>query len=420
MSAPSTLVAGEGGGVLVAAATGAGTAALACEGLGGRTRAPSGVPVYATDALPDQLDVARVLLVACETSTRERVGAWASARGIALELAVPDRLPLPDGVRAVSVTAPSTASGKTATVRRVVRALRAAGVRVAVARHPIADLLLWDRFATTVVRDPEGLSAPRPLAEREELAPVVGAGIPVASGLDPESLLRTAAREAGSGGVVVLDGGGAAEPWIQADIDVVVVDLLRPPAPAVEQRIAKAHAVVLAKADSAEPQAVREIEARVRSWNGTAEIVLADLAVGIAPTGVVQDRAVVCVEDWSSLVLGGLRGGAGTVAARRFRCGMVDPRPFAVGAVRETLTAHEHIGPVIPSLGRTPQEIDDLAASVRATPGEVVLWASNADPRTVIPDEKRPVVRAFGELTEVAGSSIQRVLEPLLPGHAAP
>jgi hypothetical protein len=65
---------------------------------------------------------------------------------------------------------------------------------------------------------------------------------------------------------------------------------------------------------------------------------------------------------------------------------------------------------VIPSLGRTPAEIDDFAASVRATPGEVVLWASNADPAGVIPDEPRRVIRAFGELTEVAGPSLQELL----------
>jgi predicted GTPase len=98
------------------------------------------------------------------------------------------------------------------------------------------------------------------------------------------------------------------------------------------------------------------------------------------------------------------------VAARRFRCGVVDPRPFAVGAIRDVLSAHPHIGAVIPSLGRTPAEIADLAASVRATPGEVVLWASNADPKGVIPDEPRRVVRAFGELTEVAGPSLQELL----------
>jgi predicted GTPase len=419
VSEARTLIAGEGGSVLVAAATFPGIAALACEGLSAATEAPSGIAVYPTDALPDELGINRVVLVPSEPSTRIAIRTWASAREIEVEERTPDRLPVPDGVRTVSVSAPSTGSGKTATVRRVVRALRASGRSVAVARHPIADLLAWDRFATTVVRSPDDLVGPRPLAEREELAPVVGAGISVATGLDPESLLRTAAREAG-GGVVVLDGGGAAVPWIDADIGIVVVDLLRPPDPRDEERIARAHAVVLAKADSADADITRETEARMREWNPAADIVLADLAVGVAPTGVLQDRAVVCVEDWSSLVLAKLSGGAGTVAARRFRCGMVDPRPFAVGAVRETLGAHEHIGPVIPSIGRTPTETADLAASVRATPGEVVLWASNADPRTVIPEEKRPVVRAYGELTEVAGVSLQTVLAPLLPGHAAP
>ena len=404
--------------MLVAAATATGTAALACEGLGAPTRAPSGVPVYPIDALPDSLDVERVLLVPCESATRAAVLAWASARSLPVSEVIPDRLPTPAGIKVVAVGASSTASGKTATVRRVARALRGAGVGVAVARHPIANILLWDRFTTSIVRGPDELAAPRPLEEREELAPIVGAAIPAATGLDPESVLHSAAREAGAGGVVVWDGGGAALPWVRPDVNIVVVDLLRPPSADDHARVAGADAVVLAKADSADPDVTRSAEGRVREWNPEASIVLADLAVGVAPTGVLQDRAVVCVEDWSALVLGGLRAGAGAVAARRFRCGMIDPRPFAVGAVRETLAAYEHIGPVVPSLGRTPDEIDDLTASVRATPGEVVLWASNADPRSVIPDETRPVVRAFGELTEVSGSSLQEVLSKLLPGHA--
>jgi predicted GTPase len=115
----------------------------------------------------------------------------------------------------------------------------------------------------------------------------------------------------------------------------------------------------------------------------------------------------VIVEDAPSVMLGGLSAGAGAVAARRFRCGVVDPTPFAVGAIADALRAHPHIGAVIPSLGRTQQEIDDLAASVAATPGDAVLWASNADPATLIGDEQRPIVRAFGELTEVAGPALQ-------------
>jgi predicted GTPase len=404
--------------VLVAAATTTRAQALACEGLGAPASVPSGVPVWPIDAIPASLDVDEVTLVACETATDAAVRAWAGERGIPVREDTARRLTPAPGVSVVAVSSPSTASGKTAVVRRIARALRASGVSVAVARHPMANLLLWDRFDASVIRAPDELARPRPLEEREELAPVVGAGVPVATGLDPELVLRAATRDAGDG-IVIWDGGGAALPWIEPRLHVVVVDLLRPPEADAYGRIASADVVVLCKADSARAESVRAMEERVRDWNEAATVVLADLAVGVAPTGVLTDRAVVCVEDWSALMIGGLRAGAGAVAARRFRCGVVDPRPFAVGSIREALSTHDHIGPVIPSLGRTQTEIADLAASVRATPGEVVLWASNADPATVIPDEPRPVVRAYGELTEVSGPSLHEVLSPFMPGHGS-
>jgi len=217
----------------------------------------------------------------------------------------------------------------------------------------------------------------------------------------------------------VWDGGGAAEPWITTDLQVLAVDLLRPMPPSAESRVAAADVIVLTKADSAEAGRARDMEAQVRTWNPDAQVVLADLAIGVQPVNTLADKRVVIVEDANSLMLGGLSAGAGAVAARRFRCGVVDPRPFAVGSIAGALRDHPHIGAVIPALGRTPAEIDDLASSVYATPGDAVLWASNADPASILRNEVRPIVRAYGELTEVAGPSLQEVLTPLLPGHAS-
>src|SRR5207302_8338934 len=121
-------------------------------------------------------------------------------------------------VRVVAIGACWTGSGKTALTRRVARSLLRMGKRVAVVRHPIATLLAWDRFAVSVVRTPPELLADRPLDEREELAPLVGAGLMCATGLDPEALIRAASRDAD---VIVWDGGGAAEPWIRPDLHLV-------------------------------------------------------------------------------------------------------------------------------------------------------------------------------------------------------
>jgi predicted GTPase len=411
------LIAGDGGSVLVTGAGSEDAVALACEGLADATKTPSGLPVHPTDALPDDPQIDLVRLLGCEAGTEAAVRTWAETHGIDVRSERIDRLRAPPGVRVVAVSAATTGSGKTALTRRVVRTLSRSGVSVAVVRHPIANLLLWDRFDVTVVRTPPEVNLPRPLEEREELGPIVGTGVPVVTGLDPQRLIDVAAREAGPDGVVVWDGGGCAEPWIRPDLHLVAIDLLRAPGERERSRIEDATCVVLTKADSAPGERARETEAWVRDAHPDVNIVLADLAVGVQPVNVLADKRVVVVDDANSLVLGGLAAGAGAVAARRFRCGVVDPRPFAVGAIADALRTHTHIAAVIPSLGRTPSEIEDLAASVYATPGDAVLWASNADPAFVIPDEARPVVRAFGELTEVAGPALQDVLAPLLPGH---
>jgi len=201
---------------------------------------------------------------------------------------------------------------------------------------------------------------------------------------------------------------------VRPDLHLVVIDLLRPPTDDAAERVRQADAVVLTKADTASGSNARAIEALVREWNPGAEVILADLAIGVQPVNVLADKHVVVIEDASSLMLGGLSAGAGAVAARRFRCSVIDPRPFAVGAIARALSEHSHIGAVVPSLGRTQREIADLHDTIRAIPGEAILWASNADPATVIADEMRPIVRAYGELTEVAGRSLQEVLAPLV------
>jgi predicted GTPase len=395
------LIAGEGGSVLVYGAQRPDAAAFACEWIGEPATVPSGLPVYPIDALPDEAPFDLVRLVSCERATRDTITAWAGARNIPVEETVVPAVGADGDVATIAVSSTTTGSGKTALTRRIARTLIATGRSVGVARHPIASLLHWGRFDVSVVRSPDEVSAPRPLDEHEELAPVVGTRAPVATGLDAERILAAAARDVD---IVVWDGGGAAEPWVSPDIHLVAIDCLREPS-----EVRAADIYVLTKADSAGERA-RATESLVRAKYPDAPVLLADLSVGVRPTQVLNDRNVVIVEDAPSLVLGGLSAGAGAVAAKRFRCGVVDPRPFAVGAVGRILALHPHIGAVIPSVGRTKREIDDLRASIEATPGEVILWASNADPAVVIPDERRRVVRAFGELTQVAGPPLQDLL----------
>lgn len=407
-------IAGEGGAALVAASRcSRPPSLLLLEGLAEPARTSAGVTAHPVDALDGlaPAGVGTVQIVGGEAATRRAVNVWASEHGLPVEERSLDMVAPPPGVRVIAVSSPSTGSGKTALVRRVARALRRTGTAVGVARHPLPNLLLWDgRSEAVVLRSPMELREPRPIEEWEELAPVIGTGTVVASGLDPEGVLRAATRAVGPGGVVIWDGGGSAMPWVRPHLHLVAVDLLRELAEGAEAHVRAADAIVLTKADSAPKEHAAEREALVRSWNPHAPVILTDMPPAVPEgAGLIRKRVVV-VEDQPSLLLGGLKAGAGAIVARRFHCGVVDPRPFARGAVARALADHPHVGAVIPSVGRTPGEIEDLVASVRATPGDAVLWASPADPEVLLAGDRRPIFRCYSDLIEVAGGSIPDLL----------
>lgn len=402
----SFVIAGDGGsGIVAAISAPARPSALLLEGLA-RPLTIEGMPALPIGQWPDPAGIDEVVLVGAEAATLESVRGWAAGHALPVREAAVEPLEAPDGVRVVAVSACTTGSGKSALARKVARTLHRSSVRVAVVRHPLPSAAGWPgRSGVRVLEaagDPDG-----PIDEREEIEPLVALGIPVVTGWEPVAVLAAAAARAS---VVVWEGGGAAEPWVRPDLHLLAVDLVRPLPPGAADRLRGADIVVMTKAESAPPQRARDTEAEVRRHNPSARVFVADMPIAVSEGAALTDRRIVIVEDWPSLGFGGLKAGAGAVAARRFRCGVVDPRPTAVGAVREALEAHPHIGPVIPSLGRTPEEIDDLRESVAATPGEAILWASPADPGGLLEPQPRPVIRVTAELVEMAGGSLQDVL----------
>ncbi|HET6793104.1 MAG TPA: hypothetical protein VFH45_01600, partial [Acidimicrobiales bacterium] len=121
-------------------------------------------------------------------------------------------------------------------------------------------------------------------------------------------------------------------------------------------------------------------------------------------------RALV-VEDGPTLTHGGMPYGAGAVAARAAGASIVDPRPGAVGSIRRTYDTFGHIGPVLPAMGYSPDQVADLEATIAAADCDVVISASPFDLARLVA-VTRPVRRARYELAEVDEPSLRTVLEP--------
>ena len=128
----------------------------------------------------------------------------------------------------------------------------------------------------------------------------------------------------------------------------------------------------------------------------------------------VTGKRVLVIEDGPTLTHGDMQYGAGVVAANRHgAASIVDPREFATGSMKE-IYAKYHIGPVLPAMGYSSEQLREFEHMINAAPVDVVVIATPVDLRKLVRIDK-PAVRAFYELEEVEGSpTIADALRPVL------
>jgi predicted GTPase len=106
--------------------------------------------------------------------------------------------------------------------------------------------------------------------------------------------------------------------------------------------------------------------------------------------------------------------GAGVVAAKRNGAAdIVDPREHAVGTMKE-IYAKYRIGPVLPAMGYSEQQLREFESMINATDVDTVIIASPIDLRALVTIDK-PAVRVRYDLVEAEGSpTVADVLKPVL------
>jgi predicted GTPase len=342
------------------------------------------------------------------------------AAGADFALLGPDRTMLKSRRPVLAIGATRTGAGKSQTTRHLAALLAEQGLTPVVVRHPMpyGDLAAQrvQRYATYEDLDRYETT----IEEREEYEPHLDAGRILYAGVDYEAILRAAEIEAD---VILWDGGNNDFPFYRPDLYVVVADPLRPgderryhPG---ETNVRMADVVIINKIDSAEPAAVEAVRATIEELNPAARIVTArsDLALeGPAIAG----RRVVVVEDGPTLTHGGMPYGAGIVAVRRFGAArLVDPRPAAVGSIREVLDRYPALEPLVPAMGYGADQIRDLEATLNAVDADLVLSATPIDLNRVLRLNK-PITRVRYELAQVGGMPLAEIIAPVVRLARAP
>ena len=360
---------------------------------------PDGIPIHADDNLDELIKENGVDLVVFSYSdiTHNEVMHKASivtAAGADFMIAGAPYTMIEANKPVMSVCAVRTGCGKSQTSREVVRVLQSMGKRVVTIRHPMpyGDLAKQavQRFAEYADFEKHACS----IEEREEYEPVIAMGAVIYAGVDYGRILEEAEKEAD---VIVWDGGNNDTPFYKPDLNVVVFDPHRAGHEMTyhpgETNMRMCDVAVINKVDSAEREQVDLVRDNIRGANPHALIVEAISEVSVDDADAIKGKRVLVIEDGPTLTHGEMEYGAGVIAAQRYGAAtMVDPRPYLVGALKETFETYPDIGTVLPAMGYSDQQVRDLEATINNTDCDVVVSATPIDITGLLNVEK-PLVR---------------------------
>jgi len=312
----------------------------------------------------------------------------------------------------VSVCAVRTGCGKSQTTRRVSLILRDMGYKVAAIRHPMpyGDIAKQavQRYADYSDLDKHECT----IEEREEYEPHIDNGVIVYAGVDYEAIVRQAEQEVD---IVLWDGGNNDLSFYASDLEIVVADPHRPGHEMTfypgETNARSADIFVINKVDTAAPDDVIQVRENLRDLNPNAVVVEGASPLFVDDPAAIQGKRVLVVEDGPTLTHGGMKYGAGYVAARRFGAAeIVDPRPFAVGSIAETFEKYPDTGNILPAMGYGEAQIRDLEATIAAADVDLVILGTPIDLTRVLKINK-PSQRVRYELQEIGQPTLEDLLK---------
>jgi predicted GTPase len=381
---------------------------------------PQGIPIYPEielESLIEKLQIDQVIFSYSDVS-HELVmheASRAMAKGADFRLLGARATMLKSRKPLVSVCAVRTGAGKSPASRKIVRLLKHAGLRVAVIRHPMpyGDLIKQAVQRFTTIADLKRNDCT--IEEMEEYEPHLVNGALVYAGVDYEKILRQAEDEAD---IILWDGGNNDLPFYESDLEIVLVDPHRPNHERTyfpgEVNFLRADVAIISKINTADPGNIEMVHRNIRQYNPTARVIDAEMPITLENPESIRNKRVLVVEDGPTLTHGGMSYGAGVIAATKYGAKeIIDPRPYAVGSIKETFVQYPKTGKLLPAMGYGNEQMKDLEETINRTDCDLVIIGTPIDLRRIIQIE-HPTSRLVYELEEVGHLTLEEVLRPII------
>jgi len=387
---------------------------------------PEGIPIYAEsdlEKLIKDLNVDECIFSYSDIPYNRvmHIGARVNTAGADFKLLGTGQSMLKSAKPVIAVCAVRTGCGKSQTSRRVIEILMQKGLKVVAVRHPmpygnIAEQKV-QRYATLA----DLVTHKCTIEEMEEYEPHVARGNVIYAGVDYQAILTAAEKDPDGCDIILWDGGNNDFPFFKPDLTITVTDPHRAghelsyyPG---EITLRLADVVVINKMDTSAPENIQTVRNNIAAVNPKAIVIDAASPITLDNPGIIRGKTCLAVEDGPTLTHGEMKLGAGTVAAMKWGASsLIDPRPYAVGKIKETFKTYPGIGTLLPAMGYGKQQITDLEKTIDATPCDVVIIGTPIDLNRIIKINK-PTVRVTYELQEIGSPNLRQVLDEFVKKH---
>ncbi len=380
---------------------------------------PEGIPIYPESDIEELIkekNIEEVVFAYSDVNYQYLMskGSQVMAAGADFKMMGSESTMLESNVPVIAVCAVRTGVGKSQTTRRVSDILNAMGKKVVVIRHPMP---YGDLVAQSVQRfenydDMEKHKCT--IEEMEEYEPHIERGNILYAGVDYEKILREAEKDAD---VILWDGGNNDMPFYKPDLMITLVDPHRPghelnyyPG---EINLRLADVALINKVATAYPENVEEVRKNIQMVNPEATIVDAASPLFVEDPSLIKNKRVLVIEDGPTLTHGEMKYGAGAIAARKSQAKeLIDPRPFAVGSIKDTFKKYGHLSDILPAMGYGKEQMQELEDTIRNSDAEAVVIGTPIDLTKII-DIDKPHTRVRYELEEIGRPNLPEIIEKL-------
>ena len=388
---------------------------------------PEGIPIYSEDQLPRL--IAELKVDTCVFSYSDlpyskvmAISAIVNAAGANFTLLGTNDTMIRSHKPVIAVCAVRTGCGKSQTSRRVIELLMEKGLKVVAIRHPMP----YGNLAAQKVQRFASLEDLRvnqcTIEEMEEYEPHIIRGNVIYAGVDYEAILRAAEKDPGGCDVILWDGGNNDFSFYRPDLTIGILDPHRPghelsyyPGEVV---LRTSDVVIINKMDSAPPEGIQMVRENIQKVNPGVVVIDGASPIRVDDPSVIEGKKVLVVEDGPTLTHGGMKLGAGVIAARKYgAAALVDPRPFTVGKLSETFEIYPEIGTLLPAMGYGAEQLKDLETTINRSDCDSVIIGTPIDLNRLI-DIQKPSTRIYYDLQEIGKPDLSDVLDQFVRKHA--